>query len=149
LQLPPNTTWQMLRDKFQDAGEVKFAEMRGADMGMVRFASEWDAERAVSILFKTKTNILTFVRNKIVWPFSSFFFLLFLWIINYKIYIIKKKKINHNYYLFINFIILFIITLKKLCCTIEFSLIITISYDESIAYWWQNNWCASLLKMEG
>jgi len=56
----------MLRDKFQDAGEVKFAEMRGADMGMVRFASEWDAERAVSILFKTKTNILTFVRNKIV-----------------------------------------------------------------------------------
>ena len=66
LQLPPNTTWQMLRDKFQDAGEVKFAEMRGADMGMVRFASEWDAERAVSILFKTKTNILIFVRNKIV-----------------------------------------------------------------------------------
>lgn len=44
----------MLRDKFQDAGEVKFAEMRGADMGMVRFASEWDAERAVSILFKTR-----------------------------------------------------------------------------------------------
>lgn len=54
LQLPPNTTWQMLRDKFQDAGEVKFAEMRGADMGMVRFASEWDAERAVSILFKAR-----------------------------------------------------------------------------------------------
>lgn len=50
VQLPPNTTWQMLRDKFQDAGEVKFAEMRGTDMGMVRFASEWDADRAVSIL---------------------------------------------------------------------------------------------------
>lgn len=44
----------MLRDKFQDAGEVKFAEMRGTDMGMVRFASEWDAERAVSILFKMR-----------------------------------------------------------------------------------------------
>lgn len=42
----------MLRDKFQDVGEVKFAEMRGTDMGMVRFASEWDAERAVCILFK-------------------------------------------------------------------------------------------------
>lgn len=41
----------MLRDKFQDVGEVKFAEMRGTDMGMVRFASEWDAERAVCILF--------------------------------------------------------------------------------------------------
>lgn len=56
LQLPPNTTWQMLRDKFQDAGEVKFAEMRGTDMGMVRFASEWDAERAVSILSKRRGN---------------------------------------------------------------------------------------------
>lgn len=42
----------MLRDKFQDVGEVKFAEMRGTDMGMVRFASEWDAERAVCILLK-------------------------------------------------------------------------------------------------
>lgn len=50
-QLPPNTTWQVLRDKCQDIGEVKFAEMRGTDLGMVRFASEWDAERAVCILF--------------------------------------------------------------------------------------------------
>lgn len=49
-QLPPNTTWQMLRDKFQEIGEVKFAEMMGNDRGMVRFASEWDAERAVCIL---------------------------------------------------------------------------------------------------
>jgi len=54
----------MLRDKFQDAGEVKFAEMRGADMGMVRFASEWDAERAVSILFKVR-DISTFVKKKV------------------------------------------------------------------------------------
>ncbi|KAG5328950.1 MYEF2 factor, partial [Acromyrmex heyeri] len=52
--LPPNTTWQMLRDKFQDAGEVKFAEMRGADMGMVRFASEWDAERAVTMMNRSR-----------------------------------------------------------------------------------------------
>ncbi|XP_070166261.1 myelin expression factor 2 [Polyergus mexicanus] len=52
--LPPNTTWQMLRDKFQDVGEVKFAEMRGADMGMVRFASEWDAERAVTMMNRSR-----------------------------------------------------------------------------------------------
>lgn len=52
--LPPNTTWQMLRDKFQDAGEVKFAEMRGADMGLVRFASEWDAERAVTMMNRSR-----------------------------------------------------------------------------------------------
>lgn len=48
----------MLRDKFQDVGEVKFAEMRGTDMGMVRFASEWDAERAVCILSNSLLIIL-------------------------------------------------------------------------------------------
>ncbi|XP_031781762.1 myelin expression factor 2 isoform X2 [Nasonia vitripennis] len=52
--LPPNTTWQMLRDKCQDIGEVKFAEMRGADVGMVRFATEWDAERAVSVMNRSR-----------------------------------------------------------------------------------------------
>ncbi|XP_015126728.1 myelin expression factor 2 isoform X2 [Diachasma alloeum] len=52
--LPPNTTWQMLRDKFQDIGEVKFAEMRGNDLGMIRFASEWDAERAVSMMNRSR-----------------------------------------------------------------------------------------------
>ncbi|XP_058795800.1 myelin expression factor 2 [Phymastichus coffea] len=52
--LPPNTTWQVLRDKCQDIGEVKFAEMRGADVGMVRFASEWDAERAVSMMNRSR-----------------------------------------------------------------------------------------------
>ncbi|XP_034949258.1 heterogeneous nuclear ribonucleoprotein M [Chelonus insularis] len=52
--LPQNTTWQMLRDKFQDVGEVKFVEMRGNDVGMVRFASEWDAERAVSLMNRAR-----------------------------------------------------------------------------------------------
>ncbi|XP_043276803.1 myelin expression factor 2 [Venturia canescens] len=52
--LPPNTTWQMLRDKFQDVGDVKFAEMRGTDMGLVRFASEWDAERAVTLMNRAR-----------------------------------------------------------------------------------------------
>ncbi|XP_014205091.1 myelin expression factor 2 isoform X2 [Copidosoma floridanum] len=50
--LPPNTTWQMLRDKCQDIGEVKYAEMRGNDLGLVRFASDWDAERAVFLIYK-------------------------------------------------------------------------------------------------
>ncbi|XP_012268879.1 myelin expression factor 2 isoform X2 [Athalia rosae] len=52
--LPPTTTWQMLRDKFQDVGEVKFAEMRGSDVGLVRFASEWEAERAVSLMDRAR-----------------------------------------------------------------------------------------------
>ncbi|KAL1139576.1 hypothetical protein AAG570_006558, partial [Ranatra chinensis] len=50
--LPPGTTWQVLRDKCRDAGDVKFAEMRGKDTGVVQFASQWDAQRAVSILSK-------------------------------------------------------------------------------------------------
>ncbi|XP_053595847.1 myelin expression factor 2 [Microplitis demolitor] len=52
--LPPSTTWQMLRDKCQEIGEVKFAEMRGNDVGMVRFGSEWDAERAVSMMNRSR-----------------------------------------------------------------------------------------------
>uniref|UniRef100_A0ABD2WR97 RRM domain-containing protein n=1 Tax=Trichogramma kaykai TaxID=54128 RepID=A0ABD2WR97_9HYME len=52
--LPPNTTWQMVRDKCQEIGEVKFAEMRGSDFAVVRFASEWDAERAVSLMNRSR-----------------------------------------------------------------------------------------------
>lgn len=48
--LPAGTTWQMLRDKCRDAGDVKFAEMRGKDTGIVQFASQWDAQHAVNML---------------------------------------------------------------------------------------------------
>lgn len=48
LQLPPSCTWQTLRDIFRDIGEVKFAEMRGQDSGVVRFSKERDAELAIS-----------------------------------------------------------------------------------------------------
>nr|CAD7258407.1 unnamed protein product [Timema shepardi] len=48
--LAPTVTWQMLRDKFHEIGDIKFAELRGKDMGLVRFVSDWDAERAVRIL---------------------------------------------------------------------------------------------------
>uniref|UniRef100_A0A0A9ZEP9 Myelin expression factor 2 n=1 Tax=Lygus hesperus TaxID=30085 RepID=A0A0A9ZEP9_LYGHE len=48
--LPSGTTWQQLRDKCRDAGDVKFAEMRGKDTGVVQFASQWDAQRAISML---------------------------------------------------------------------------------------------------
>lgn len=49
-QLPPNCTWQTLRDEFRSCGEVKFAEIRGQDCGVVRFAKERDAELAISKL---------------------------------------------------------------------------------------------------
>lgn len=48
--LPSNVTWQMLRDKFQSIGDVKYAEMKGNDAALVKFSSEWDAARAASIL---------------------------------------------------------------------------------------------------
>jgi hypothetical protein len=42
----------MLRDKFRECGDVKYAEMRGKDIGLVRFSGDWDAERAVRILLR-------------------------------------------------------------------------------------------------
>lgn len=51
IQLPPNCTWQTLRDEFRSCGEVKFAEIRGQDCGVVRFAKERDAELAISKKF--------------------------------------------------------------------------------------------------
>ncbi|CAB0010937.1 unnamed protein product [Nesidiocoris tenuis] len=49
-QLPMGTTWQQLRDKCRDAGDVKFAELRGKDTGVVQFTNQWDAQRAISML---------------------------------------------------------------------------------------------------
>ncbi|KAG4065848.1 hypothetical protein HA402_012526 [Bradysia odoriphaga] len=45
--LPASCTWQTLRDKFRDVGEVKFAEIRGQDCGVVRFSKEREAEMAI------------------------------------------------------------------------------------------------------
>ena len=47
IQIPLSCTWQTLRDKFRDVGEVKFAEIRGNDVGVVRFFKERDAELAI------------------------------------------------------------------------------------------------------
>lgn len=50
--LPANTTWQNLKDYFRDCGDIKFSEVGSKGFGIIRFASEWDAERAISILLK-------------------------------------------------------------------------------------------------
>uniref|UniRef100_A0A336KI76 CSON010885 protein n=1 Tax=Culicoides sonorensis TaxID=179676 RepID=A0A336KI76_CULSO len=47
--LPASWTWQNLRDKFRDVGEVKFAEIRG-EAGVVRFANQRDAEVAIKLM---------------------------------------------------------------------------------------------------
>lgn len=48
--IPLSCTWQTLRDKFRDVGEVKFAEIRGNDVGVVRFFKERDAELAIALM---------------------------------------------------------------------------------------------------
>ncbi|XKL63393.1 hypothetical protein PGB90_005757 [Kerria lacca] len=52
--LPPNTTWQILRDQFREVGDIKFAEMKGKDVGIIRFASDREANRAVSCFDNTR-----------------------------------------------------------------------------------------------
>lgn len=52
--LPSNTTWQSLKDYFRDCGDIKFAEVGSKGFGIIRFTTEWDAERAISILFLQK-----------------------------------------------------------------------------------------------
>ncbi|CAH4022130.1 myelin expression factor 2 isoform X1 [Pieris brassicae] len=52
--LPPTVTWQLIREKFSECGEVKFAEMTSSDTAIVRFHKEWDAERAVKMFDRTR-----------------------------------------------------------------------------------------------
>lgn len=55
LQLPFTVTWQDLKEKFRDCGDVRYSEIkmdngRSKGYGVVRFNSSDDARRAVSIL---------------------------------------------------------------------------------------------------
>jgi len=40
----------MLRDKFRDVGEVRYADMKGKGVGLVRFSSAHEAQRAISLM---------------------------------------------------------------------------------------------------
>ena len=48
--LPSNATWQMLKNEFQNVGEVKFVAIQRTGTGIVQFVSEWDAVRALCIM---------------------------------------------------------------------------------------------------
>jgi len=48
--LPPDCNWQILREGFAHCGEIKYAEMKDRGTGMIRFMTEADAERAVSMM---------------------------------------------------------------------------------------------------
>jgi aspartyl-tRNA synthetase len=46
----------MLKTKFRECGDVVFAEMRDKSTGIVRFANERDAERAVKVFDKSRVD---------------------------------------------------------------------------------------------
>lgn len=48
--LPLDCTWQNLKDRFAHAGDIKFAEIKERGVGIIRFGTERDAERAVSMM---------------------------------------------------------------------------------------------------
>merc|ERR550517_477785 len=48
--LAPDYTWQMLKDRFTHVGDIKYAEMKERGTGVIRFGSERDSERAVSMM---------------------------------------------------------------------------------------------------
>jgi len=43
-------SWQALKDKFLSVGDVKYAEMKERGCGIIRFATEREAERAVGAM---------------------------------------------------------------------------------------------------
>ncbi|XP_077285303.1 heterogeneous nuclear ribonucleoprotein rumpelstiltskin [Arctopsyche grandis] len=52
--LPTTTTWQLLRDKFADAGEIKYAEKTGKETALIKFQSEWGANSAIKLFDRTR-----------------------------------------------------------------------------------------------
>jgi len=42
--------WHTLKDRFSHAGDIKYAEMKDRGVGVIRFGTERDAERAVSMM---------------------------------------------------------------------------------------------------
>ena len=50
--LPLDCNWQVLREGFSHCGDIKYAEMKERGCGLIRFANERDAEKAICKIFK-------------------------------------------------------------------------------------------------
>ena len=48
--LPPTVSWQSLRDRFNEIADVRYAELKGVGVAVVRFMNERDAARAVDTM---------------------------------------------------------------------------------------------------
>lgn len=48
--LPPTVSWQTLRDRFSEVGDVRYAELKGPGTALIRFGTERDAQRSVDMM---------------------------------------------------------------------------------------------------
>ncbi|RWS12702.1 myelin expression factor 2-like protein [Dinothrombium tinctorium] len=48
--LPANFSWQNIRDRFNEIGEIRYAELKSRGTAVIRFISERDAQRAVDLM---------------------------------------------------------------------------------------------------
>merc|ERR1719205_526129 len=58
--LAMDCNWHTLKDRFSHAGDIKYAEMKDRGVGIIRFGSERDAERAVSMMKDRGVGIIRF-----------------------------------------------------------------------------------------
>ncbi|XP_015907141.1 myelin expression factor 2 [Parasteatoda tepidariorum] len=48
--LPQSYTWQNLRERFRDIGDIRYTEMKGRGNAVIRFTSEREAQRAIDYM---------------------------------------------------------------------------------------------------
>ena len=48
--LPPAVSWQTVRDRFSEVGDVRYTEFKGPGTALIRFGTERDAQRAVEMM---------------------------------------------------------------------------------------------------
>jgi len=52
--LPVHYTWQHLKARFSEFGDVRYTEMRDQGVGVIRFGSEREARRAINMMDRTR-----------------------------------------------------------------------------------------------
>lgn len=58
LQIPPTASYKMITEKCNEFGQVQRIEDKGNSGVLVVFTSEWEAERAISILLILQATII-------------------------------------------------------------------------------------------
>lgn len=74
-QLPPTAQYKLITEKCQEFGAVENFEEQGIGSLLVTFMTEWDAERAMSILLYNHQNFILLTQDKNFAMFSLTLFL--------------------------------------------------------------------------